>query len=384
MFGAGSAPEWIRRVHETVSEAMTTTRRARLALSLIVSAVLAACSPGYVWRAGMEEAKILDSSRPIRDAVHDTTLSSATRAKLRLVEDARDFAADAIGLDPDDTFTNYAEVSSDTLLMVVSAVEELRLAWKTWWYPIVGRVPYKGFFDFDKARQEADQLEEDGYDVWVRPSSAFSTLGWFPDPVLSTTLRSDSLRVVETVIHEITHTTYFPKGQARFNESFANFVGHRGAIEFYCDAVDDDELCQAATDRWHDVRVFGRFFNSIVDPLTELYAEPVSDELKRSRKAVILADAAEAFRTYVKPELRGGQYGDLDSERLNNAWLLSRVLYFSRLDDFEEVYDRQGSLRDAVQQLTDGSGDPWERLDEILAETVAPTAASGASRPGAR
>ena len=331
----------------------------------------------------MEEAKILDSSRPIREAVHDTTLSSATRAKLRLVEDARDFAADEIGLDPDDAFTSYAEVSGDTLLMVVSAVEELRLAWKTWWYPIVGRVPYKGFFDFEKARSEADRLDEKGYDVWVRPSSAFSSLGWFPDPVLSTTLRSDSLRITETVIHEITHTTFFAKGHARFNESFANFVGHRGAVVFFCEALRDETQCTAAEDRWHDVRVFGRFFNSIADPLTDLYADTTSDVAKRRRKAEILADAADRFHANVKPQLRGGQYGDLDPERLNNAWLLSRVLYYSRLDDFEEVYEREGSLRGAVERLTDGRGDPWEPLDQILAEPISPTAGGGASDSGA-
>lgn len=338
---------------------------------------LTGCSPGYVWQAAKEEARILDSRRPIREAVHDTTLSSETRAKLRLVEDSRDFAARQLGLDPDDTFTSYAEVHSDTLLMVVSAVEELRLSWKTWWYPVVGRVPYKGFFDFEEARSEAARLEDSGYDVWVRPSSAFSTLGWFPDPVLSTTLSGDSLRITETVIHEITHTSFFPSGHARFNESFANFVGHRGAIEFYCEAVADAELCTAARNRWHDVRMFGRFFNTLAEPLIALYADSIPEPEKRKRKADIMAEGATRFRVEVQPELRGGRYGDLDPGRMNNAWLLSRILYYSRLDDFEALYQKHGSLRAAVARITDGRGDPWERLDRALAEPT-PTAAGAA------
>jgi predicted aminopeptidase len=235
-------------------------------------AFLTACSPGYVLRAGWEEAKILTARRPIHEIVHDTTASAELRGKLRLVQHAREYSERTLELVPGDAFTSYVELERDTLLMVVNAAHEFELRWKTWWFPIVGRLPYKGYFDFDKARREGEKLDEQGYDTWVRPSSAFSTLGWFPDPLMSTTLRADSVGIVETVIHEITHSTFFPKGQARFNESFANFVGHRGAISFFCDAIADEESCETAEDRWHDIRVFGRFFHSVLDPLEALYA----------------------------------------------------------------------------------------------------------------
>ena len=119
-------------------------------------AIFGACSPGYVLRAGWEEAKILRDRRPIADVVHDTTTSSEMRQKLRLVQNARAFAVRELGLEAGDSFMSYARVESDTLLLVVSAAPELQLAWKTWWFPIVGRVPYRGYFHFDRARRDAE------------------------------------------------------------------------------------------------------------------------------------------------------------------------------------------------------------------------------------
>lgn len=346
-----------------------------------IPAIFGACSPGYVLRAGWEEAKILRDRRPIQEVVHDTTTTPEKRGKLRLVEDAREFSVRELGLDAGDSFTSYAELKSDTLLLVVSAVPEFELTWKTWWFPIVGRVPYRGYFHFDRAIRDAEKLEEQGYDVWVRPSSAFSTLGWLPDPLLSTTLRADSVSLVDTVIHEITHTTFFPAGQAHFNESFANFVGHRGAIDFFCGALEDEVRCAKARDRWHDTRVFGRFFNRMVDSLTALYSTDLPAEEMRKGKAELLVRAADDFEA-IKPDLRSGRYGSLDPERLNNAWLLSRVLYYSRLDDFETIYQSARDLRGAVAAVIQ-AGDrmpPWTAVDSLLASAASTGAESEAGQ----
>ncbi len=346
--------------------------RGGTAASLLVVAAGWACSPTYVLRAGWEEARILSSRRPIEAVVHDTTVASELRAKLRLVQDARDFAERALGLDAGTSFLSFAEIYRDTLALNVSAVPEFALYWKTWWFPIVGHVPYKGYFDFDAAHAEADRLEREGYDVTVRPVSAFSTLGWLPDPMLSTTLRLDSVSLVETVIHEITHTTFFPRGQANFNESFANFVGSRGAIEFFCDAVRQEPECEQARLRWEDTRVFGVFFHSLLDPLRETYASDLPDEQKRTRKREIFEAAAERFEDEVKPRLQAGRYGSLDPSGINNAWVLSRVLYYTRLDDFESAYERYGSLRTAFERLSAeaAAGDPWEALNRLLGATA--------------
>ena len=350
-----------------------------LAFGVPLAAV--ACSPGYVLRAGWEEARILADRRPIDEVVHDTTAPADVRAKLRLVRDGRDFAERTIGLDAGRTFRSYVEISRDTLVLTVSAAHEFRLQWLTWWFPIVGRVPYRGFFDFEQALAEADRLSGEGFDVSVRPVSAFSTLGWLPDPVLSTTLRMDSVSLVETIIHETTHTTFFPPGQAHFNESLANFVGSRGAISFFCDAVRDTDLCESSRLRWDDTRVSGRFFHSVADPLQELYALDLPPAEKRRRKRAIFVDAVGRFETDVKPQLAAGRYGSLDPETLNNAWILSRLLYYTRLDDFEALFERYGDLVTTFRAIVEetGTSDPWAALDRLL-ESAGGDADTGANR----
>jgi predicted aminopeptidase len=319
---------------------------------------LTACSPGYVLRAGWEEAKILSARRPIHEIVHDTTASAELRGKLRLVQHAREYSERTLDLVPGDSYTSYVELERDTLLMVVNAAHEFELRWKTWWFPIVGSMPYKGYFDFDKASQEAAKLDEQGYDTWVRPSSAFSTLGWFPDPLMSTTLRADSVGIVETVIHEITH----------------------GAISFFCDGIADEASCETAEARWHDIRVFGRFFHSVLDPLEALYSSDLPADEMRAEKARLLREAAERFEAEVQSEFRSGRYRGLDPDRVNNAWLLSRMLYYTRLDDMEDLYQQSGSLKSAVRDVIreTGSGDPWEALDRLLAR---PGAVAEARQP---
>jgi len=209
--------------------------------------------------------------------------------------------------------------------------------------------------------------------VYVRPSAAFSTLGWLPDPLLSSMLRSDSVSLVETVIHEITHTTYFPRGEVQFNESFANFVGHRGAIEFFCGVAVEAELCETATARWHDSQVLGRFYRSVYESLAELYAAtadgaPLSDDSLAAGKREILDRAVQHFVDDVRPQLRAGDYGVPDPERLNNAWLLARVLYYERLGDFEAVYERFGGLAATIDAIITEAkaGSPWEAIDRLM------------------
>ncbi|HJU66224.1 MAG TPA: aminopeptidase, partial [Gemmatimonadaceae bacterium] len=187
----------------------------------------------YLRRAAWEEAKILWARRPIAQLVSDSSIDAAVRHKLALVLAARAFAVDSIGLEAEESFTMFSQLERDTLVLVLSAAHRDALRLHRWWFPIVGRVPYKGYFRFDDAHDAARQMRERGYDTYLRPASAFSTLGWFNDPLLSTTLRYDSLDLANTVIHEVTHNTFYAAGQAVFNESFATFVGARGAEWFF-------------------------------------------------------------------------------------------------------------------------------------------------------
>jgi predicted aminopeptidase len=223
------------------------------ALSLAASCI--ACSPVYVVKAGVAEMRILRAREPIHRVLNDSTTPADTRAKLSYVLEARRFAAEELGIDVGESYTQFTQLDRDTLALVVTAAPKDQLAPLTWWFPIVGRVPYRGFFSVQDALEAAADLEADGYDTSVRPTAAFSTLGWFNDPLLSTALDTDDVEVVTTVLHELSHQHLFVPGHVDFNESFANFAGRVAAIQFFCTREGggpDTVRCQRAQARWRD------------------------------------------------------------------------------------------------------------------------------------
>ena len=330
---------------------------------------LFSCSPGYVARAAWEEARILWKRRPIDEVLNDTRRDAATRTKLELVVQARSFARRDLKLDAGDSFTSFSRLERDTLTLVLSASPVDRLEPYTWWFPIVGRVPYKGFFDYEEARAARQRLEEDGYDTYLRPSAAFSTLGWLPDPLLSTTLSRDSLSLVETVIHEITHNTVWVGGDVKFNESMANFVGSVGAVEFFCSRDHDDSICQSARDNWHDTMALSEFLDELWDGLVNLYADGWEDlAALRERRREFLEQAAVHFDNEYRPSMRLRGFAEFDPTRLNNASLIAQHLYYHRLYNFQTLYERSGSLTAAMSSLRaaiDEHDDPWRALDSV-------------------
>jgi predicted aminopeptidase len=349
---------------------MRTTARASLLLCL--SAALAGCSPGYVLRAAWEEARILGRREPIARIVADPATDWETRDRLMLVLQARRFAADSLSLAAGNSYTLFARVDSDTLVMVLSAAYPDRLEAYTWWFPVVGRVPYKGFFDPADAERARDRLAARGFDTYLRPSAAFSTLGWFNDPLLSTLLRYDRVSLVNTVVHELFHNTFWAPGHVAFNESLANFVGARGAIEFFCgrDGPDGPE-CATAVAAWEDEMLFGAFLQDLVDRAEALYARDLTSAEKVAARGLLFDEAQRRFREEVQPRLRVSGYGSFTREPLNNATLLARRFYYRRLDLFEAVHrahggDFRAALAAIVAAARHGREDPFAAVEELL------------------
>jgi predicted aminopeptidase len=334
------------------------------------------CSPLYVIRAGLAEARILAGRRPIPEVVQDSSIDARTRGKLVLAWEARHWAQDSLGLDVGKSYTSYTQLESDTLALVLSAAYRDRLVPKTWWFPIVGRVPYRGFFDDDLAKREQQKLEDEGLDTNLRPTSAFSTLGWFSDPILSSMLREDEVDLVETILHESAHSHMFVPGQVRFNESFATFVGRVGAIDFFCHRPGggtDTVWCLRAQARWRDYQRFSRYLDPLVAELQALYADStVSYEQKMVRRQEIAAAHKQRFAAEIQPTLESYSRWGFVEEPLNNSTLLGEMLYFHRLPDFQALLERNGGdLAAAVAALETGVAtvsDPFDLLPRTTLE----------------
>jgi predicted aminopeptidase len=344
-------------------------------LGLLAAVVLAAAlfSPVgcYLSRGAWEEGKILARRQPIAQLVADKRTDPVVRRKLEIVLAARQYAKDSIKLKTKDSFTTYSKLDHDTLVLVLSAAYRDRLEPYTWWFPIVGRVPYKGFFDFDAAREAAKSFRDDGYDVSLRPSAAFSTLGFFNDPLTSTTLAIDSVDLANTVIHETTHNTFYAAGQAAFNESFASFVGARGAAAFFrsrgqplaADKVDAE---------WEDEKVLGAFWTNLAKSLDSAYAAHPDSKIARiAARDTVYMRARQMLVSDIAPQLRTISPFYAQRVPLDNASLLARRVYAKNLDLFDEIFFREGqNLRHTIGRVISlaksNPKDPYSALTNWL------------------
>jgi predicted aminopeptidase len=341
---------------------------ARLLLPLVgLSLTVGGCGqPLYVARLSWTEARILLRREPIERVIARPDVDPALRERLRLVLAARSFARDQLGFTVGDSYSTYAEVTpGETTVHVVQAAYRDRLKPYTWWYPITGRVPYRGFFDRSAAQAEANRLASRDLDVDVRSAVAFSTLGWFADPLLSTTAaEAGPVSLVTTVLHELFHQTLYVAGESTFNESAATFAGERGAIGFFCTGPETDEKrCQRARTAWAETRVRARVLQHLAARLRRLYAEhPPAAERERVRAALTAAAARSLAR-------RGLDNDDLEPP--NNARLLGALLYASHLDEFAALAPGDGDPGPGLRALVAavrGAPDPFESLAALTAE----------------
>lgn len=352
-------------------------RRAALIVPALLLLILAVSREArFVLHAAWQEARILANRQPLDVVLADPRLTSARRAQLEWVRQARDFAAQ-VGLDAGDTYTTFSEVGDGPLLWVVSASPRDQLQAHLWWYPVVGAVPYKGFFEEASARREAERLEARGLDTYVRTASAFSTLGWFPDPLLSTALSDDPVTLVSTVLHEISHNSLWVPDHVGFNESYAQLIGLRGAELFFV-VHGEPELAARAAAWWRDEQRLADFYDRLATRLQALYAAvPAPADLDASRRQVF--DAARA-------QLAGPLAADLElydgarlaAQPLNDASVVANRIYRQRLDLFDRLWTAHGGQPEAVVEVirqgldsiepgTDVENEPFAALQQGLA-----------------
>ncbi|HSK81366.1 MAG TPA: aminopeptidase [Thermoanaerobaculia bacterium] len=316
------------------------------ALLLIAPAI--SSEARFLYRAAWEEGRILAAREPLAELAASPEVPPARRARFELVLAARTFAAERLGLEAKETYTTFSDIGSGTLLHVLSASPRNRLEKYRWWYPITGSVPYKGFFSRKAALAEERRLRLGGYDTYMRPAGAFSTLGWFNDPLLSTALDGDQVDLASTVIHEIAHNTLWVPGEAEFNESFANFVGLKGAEAFFA-SRGDREASRLAAATFRDEKRLGAFYASLARNLEALYAAGLSGPELEARRQEIFG---RARKTLSGLQLEVYSPEKLGKREMNNATVIAQRIYRTDLESFERVLSAQrGDLRAAVADL---------------------------------
>jgi predicted aminopeptidase len=290
------------------------------------------------------------------------------------IRDIRRFAQEELGLRETANYTRYVDIDRDYLALVVSASAKDSFLRHEWWFPVAGRVPYKGFFNEKDARREAEKLKRRDLDVWVREVDAFSTLGWFRDPLYSYMREYPVYRLADLIIHETLHATVYLKGQSQFNEELAEFVGREGA-RLYMEKTfgpDSGEYRQM-TDSEADSAVYLSFIQDLIAELEELYNSGLRREEKLQKKDELIRSAQTRFEAEYETLFQSDNYRGFSRLPVNNAYLELFRLYYSGGDYLADLYERSG--RDlvgfiaAAKTLTAkgaGRDDPRGQLERAL------------------
>jgi predicted aminopeptidase len=321
---------------------------------------------GYVVRSAYFQAELLGSRRPVDKVRRKGSLSSEQLAKLDLIADVKAYGGE-IGLESTDNYETIAR-DWDRTIWNLSACQPLSLQPRTWTFPIVGRVPYLGFFRRKDADGWRSRLEKDGYETYLRTAGAYSTLGWFRDPILMGMLKWPDTRLAETVLHELAHATLWIKGSVKFNESFASFFGDVAALRYLSarHGPDSEPVKRTLRDA-EDLDRWRALLRALYKDLNALYADPdLSDAEKLTRKKTLF-DGLEA---------RVEAAGMNNPERFkraatrgtwNNARMMQYRTYNHNRDRFQALLDAEnGDLLRFIKRIgviTRGADDPFAALE---------------------
>ena len=324
---------------------------------------------GYYWHLVRGQAVMLWNRQPISKVLASRDLDRDVRDRLEFIQEVRRFAERRIGLSRSRNYGSYIDIGEGPVSWQLTASARDRLEPVQWTYPVVGRFPYRGYFDLGRAKRDRDRLEARDFDTLLRPVGAYSTLGWFEDPILSTMLRYGDGDLAELVIHELAHATVWIPGQVSFNESLATFVGEAGALQFMRERHGREAaVVRGMLDRRSDERTFNRFMRGVADELQALYAsERTYDEKLKEREAAFKRAKVRFYRL----DLKTGRFSGFPQRRLNNAVLMAYRTYHEKVDVFDRVYRTLGQDLNAAVKLfkeCESQPDPSRYLEDWLLE----------------
>ena len=313
-----------------------------LALFLCLSLLTSCADLSYLWGASKGQLGLILKKVSIEKAMEIYTFTPEERAKINLVSEIKDYAKKHLEMDIDDQiYSSYVKLDKPyvTYLLRVSSAYELKPY--IWTFPITGAVPYKGFFKKEEAIEEAKSFSKEKYDVFVRGVTAYSTLGWFEDSILSSMLRYEEINFTTMIFHELAHTVLFFKDHINFNERFAEFIGRKAALSFYKSREgENSKKAQDMLNSWRDELIFSSFTVSEYEKLDQWYKDnkgSITPEQKKKR----IRSIQDRFLQDIQDQLITSYYDYFPKIELNNAKLLSYRSYNFKMDEFEMIFNSQ-------------------------------------------
>lgn len=342
---------------------------------------------GYYSQAIHGQCQLLCRSKPIEKVISDPDTPEPLKVKLRLVLTLREFAGQELKLPPHGQYLKYADLGRRFVVWNVHAAPEFSLEAKTWWYPVVGSLEYQGYFAEAGARKYADRLAGRGFDVFVGGVVAYSTLGWFKDPVLNTFIHDDDADLAELLFHELAHERLFVSGDTDFNEAFATAVSQAGVRQWLRSSGRDADLEQyeAGLRRNEQFvalvtqarnRLDELYNRSEIPPQTRKHTDSET-ELAIARPRAGKQDVLDQLqRDYQQLKRTWDGYGGYDKwfrQPLNNAHLNDVDTYYTLVPAFDRVLQSNpGDWEKSYRQIEGIAKLPKEKRHLTLRQLAGP------------
>lgn len=327
---------------------------------------------GYYSQAARGQLQIWHRQQPIPKLLAAPQTPEPLKDQLRRVLRLRDFAGEQLGLVPGKDYLNYADLERRFVVWNVHAAPEFSLEAKSWWYPVVGRLKYRGYFDEAVARRTAEKLRAEGFDVFVGGVVAYSTLGWFHDPVLNTFPLEDERELAELLFHELAHQQVFAAGDTDFNEAFATTVASEG-VRCWLTAGNQSAALVEYNGEEARHRQFLQLLAATRAELAAVYTKlPSSVEGLRQHKAKVFTELRQNYEALKR---QWGGCDDFDGwlrGPLNNARLNTVETYYRLVPAFEKLlanvgHDLPRFYAEARQLAKLPKAQRAQRMDEFMA-----------------
>lgn len=293
----------------------------------------------------------MNGRQDVREVLEKESTDPGLARELQLALEIRDFAVTDLGLPDNDSYTQFVETDREAVTWNVVAAPEFSLLPRQWCFLVSGCVSYRGYFAREDAQRFAGKMANEGYETSVSPAIAYSTLGWFDDPLLDTMFRYSDEQLAGFIFHELAHQQLYIKGDTAFNEAYAGFVEEAG-VKLWLQSTGRTERIPGWLDREKAALQFNALLREIRKELEQLYASTLPEEQMREDKSAIFEQLRKTYRALVESEWGGkNYYASILSKDLNNASLALVSAYQGGVCAFENLYRESGENMARFHQL---------------------------------